>query len=611
MPPAPPGVTRERGRAGRGGGRRAWSAAPSRTARHRRGQPARRRGRGVRRALQGRSGLRRAPLQQAALGALDPPRPGPHVDHPQPDHAVRRGAGRRRLRADRPRRLRRDRRRHALRARAVGPRRLRRRAGARPLPAVEGGRLARHLRRRRAQRADDRRDRRRASGARARAPGRWGSASPAARCWCCPNLIIMRDMRRQKASGDLMDMVWWFSGGGSLAEILPTGAARPGIGSVLFEMGRRDTAIFLWLLFALAGAADPGPGDGDHHRAAWFVASVVQLAVRPARRRVAVRPAGPRTPCTPTGCAIRSTSALCDAPETHDSASSPRRSSVPRTRARSRGCSRIVARINELEPTMQAKSDAELRAMTAEFRRRARQGRDARRPPARGLRRRAARPAGARSAMRHYDVQLIGGMVLHRGGIAEMQTGEGKTLVATLPVVPERARPARASTSSRSTTTSPRRDAEWMGRIYKFLGMSRRRDRPRPQRRRTPGHLPLRHHLRPEQRVRLRLPARQHEGVARALRPARAQLRDRRRGRLDPHRRGAHAAHHLRPGRGVGRPVPEGQRHHPAPAQGHRLHRRREGALGDADRRRRRTRREAARRRQPVRPGTTSSRSTT
>ena len=91
--------------------------------------------------------------------------------------------------------------------------------------------------------------------------------------------------------------------------------------------------------------------------------------------------------------------------------------------------------------------------------------------------------------------------------------------------------------------------------------------------------------------------------VDRALRPARAELRDRRRGRLDPDRRGAHAAHHLRPGRAVGRPLPEGRRDHPGAAQGHRLHRRREGALGDADRRRHRADRAAAGRRQPLRPG--------
>ena len=203
--------------------------------------------------------------------------------------------------------------------------------------------------------------------------------------------------------------------------------------------------------------------------------------------------------------------------------------------------------------------------------------------------------------MRHYDVQLIGGMVLHRGTIAEMKTGEGKTLVATLPVYLN----ALSGKGVHVVTVNDylaRRDAEWMGRIYRFLGLSvgiivhGLSDAERQQSYR------LRHHVRHEQRVRLRLPARQHEEVDRALCPARPQLRDRRRGRLDPDRRGAHAAHHLGLGRAVGRPLPEGRRHHPAAAQGHRLHRRREGALGDPDRRRRRADREAPRRRQPLRP---------
>ena len=73
--------------------------------------------------------------------------------------------------------------------------------------------------------------------------------------------------------------------------------------------------------------------------------------------------------------------------------------------------------------------------------------------------------------MRHFDVQLMGGMVLHRGGIAEMKTGEGKTLVATLPVYLN----ALAGKGVHVITVNDylaRRDSEWMGRIYKFLGMS-------------------------------------------------------------------------------------------------------------------------------------------
>ena len=122
------------------------------------------------------------------------------------------------------------------------------------------------------------------------------------------------------------------------------------------------------------------------------------------------------------------------------------------------------------------------------------------------------REAGRRAlGMRHFDVQLIGGMVLHEGKIAEMRTGEGKTLVATLPVVPQRPhRPRRA-----------RRHRQ------RLPGQARRRvdgpdlQLPRPHRRRasrtrwtTPSASAAyarRHHLRHQQRVRLRLPARQHE----------------------------------------------------------------------------------------------------
>ena len=121
---------------------------------------------------------------------------------------------------------------------------------------------------------------------------------------------------------------------------------------------------------------------------------------------------------------------------------------------------------------------------------------------------------------RHFDVQLIGGMVLHRGMIAEMKTGEGKTLVATLPVYLN----ALTGKGVHVVTVNDylaRRDAEWMGQIYRFLGLTRRLHRPRPRRRRAPRGLRLRHHLRHQQRVRLRLSARQHEVPARGHGPAR------------------------------------------------------------------------------------------
>ena len=123
-----------------------------------------------------------------------------------------------------------------------------------------------------------------------------------------------------------------------------------------------------------------------------------------------------------------------------------------------------------------------------------------------------AREASRRAlGMRHFDVQLIGGMVLHEGRIAEMRTGEGKTLVATLPVVAQRPRrPRRARRHRQRLPRPPRRGVD--GPHLQLPRPDGRRHRPRANgRRRAPGRVPLRHHLRHEQRVRLRLPARQHE----------------------------------------------------------------------------------------------------
>jgi preprotein translocase subunit SecA len=130
----------------------------------------------------------------------------------------------------------------------------------------------------------------------------------------------------------------------------------------------------------------------------------------------------------------------------------------------------LVERIGELEAGLQARSDAELQAMTGEFRRRLDKGAtlDELLPEAFAV----CREAGRRAlGMRHFDVQLMGGMVLHEGGIAEMKTGEGKTLVATLAVYLN----ALGGKGVHVITVNDylaRRDSEWMGRIYKFLGMS-------------------------------------------------------------------------------------------------------------------------------------------
>ena len=132
---------------------------------------------------------------------------------------------------------------------------------------------------------------------------------------------------------------------------------------------------------------------------------------------------------------------------------------------------------------------------------------------------------------RHFDVQLVGGMVLHDGKISEMKTGEGKTLVATLPVYLN----ALAGKGVHVVTVNDylaRRDAEWMGQIYQFLGMSvgvivHGQDEETKR-----AAIRRRHHLRHQQRVRLRLPARQHEVPAGGHGPARLLLRHRRRGGL-------------------------------------------------------------------------------
>src|SRR5215467_8455470 len=129
----------------------------------------------------------------------------------------------------------------------------------------------------------------------------------------------------------------------------------------------------------------------------------------------------------------------------------------------------MIAAINDLEPQMQALSDDELKAQTVMFREQLAQGAslDDLLIPAFAT----VREAGRRVLnMRHFDVQLIGGMVLHKGKIAEMKTGEGKTLVATLPCYLN----ALAGKGVHVVTVNDylaRRDSEWMGKLYKFLGM--------------------------------------------------------------------------------------------------------------------------------------------
>ena len=135
-----------------------------------------------------------------------------------------------------------------------------------------------------------------------------------------------------------------------------------------------------------------------------------------------------------------------------------------------KGYQRRVPAINALEPAMQALSDQELAAKTPEFRARLADGAtlDDLLPEAFAVVREASRRS---LGQRHFDVQLVGGMVLHDGKISEMKTGEGKTLVATLPVYLN----ALAGQGVHVVTVNDylaRRDADWMGQIYNFLGLT-------------------------------------------------------------------------------------------------------------------------------------------
>ena len=130
----------------------------------------------------------------------------------------------------------------------------------------------------------------------------------------------------------------------------------------------------------------------------------------------------------------------------------------------------LVNQINELEESVKALTDDKLKAKTFEFKERLERGEslDSILPEAFAV----CREASCRMLnMRHYDVQLIGGYILHEGRIAEMKTGEGKTLVATLPIYLN----ALTGKGAHLVTVNDylaTRDAQWMGQIYQFLGLS-------------------------------------------------------------------------------------------------------------------------------------------
>jgi len=130
----------------------------------------------------------------------------------------------------------------------------------------------------------------------------------------------------------------------------------------------------------------------------------------------------------------------------------------------------VVARINALEPKFEKLSDEQLRGMTQEFRDRVAKGEtlDALLPEAFAVVREGSKRV---MKMRHFDVQMVGGIALHQGKIAEMRTGEGKTLTATLPVYLN----ALSGQGVHVVTVNDylaNRDAQWMGRLYNFLGLT-------------------------------------------------------------------------------------------------------------------------------------------
>ena len=131
---------------------------------------------------------------------------------------------------------------------------------------------------------------------------------------------------------------------------------------------------------------------------------------------------------------------------------------------------KTVDRINALEPGLEGLSDEALKAKTQEFRDRLAGGAalDALLPEAFAVVREASKRV---MKMRHFDVQMVGGIALHNGKIAEMRTGEGKTLTATLPVYLN----ALAGKGVHVVTVNDylaSRDAKWMGRLYNFLGLT-------------------------------------------------------------------------------------------------------------------------------------------
>ncbi len=166
---------------------------------------------------------------------------------------------------------------------------------------------------------------------------------------------------------------------------------------------------------------------------------------------------------------------------------------------------KTVERINALESQFEQLSDDELRGKTEQFKARYAAGEtlDAMLAEAYAVVREGSKRI---MKMRHFDVQMLGGMSLHNGKISEMGTGEGKTLTATLPVYLN----ALSGKGVHVVTVNDylaNRDAQWMGRLYNFLGLSVGVNLPNMARPEKQAAYAGRHHLRYQQRVRFRLPA--------------------------------------------------------------------------------------------------------
>ena len=263
--------------------------------------------------------------------------------------------------------------------------------------------------------------------------------------------------------------------------------------------------------------------------------------------------------------------------------------------------------VNSLEDSITPLSDEELRDRYGQLRDQVRERIADGEDPEKALRDVQAetfavvREAGWRAlGMRHFDVQIMGGYTLGDGTIAEMKTGEGKTLVATLAVC-FRALAGRGVhlVTVNDYLAQPRRRLD--GAALPLARRDGRRDPVEHAAGRAQGGVRLRRHVRDELRVRLRLPARQPRGRRGRHRPARPLLRDRGRGRLDPDRRGAHAADHLRAAGGGRGHVLRVRAHREAPHDPRGLRGRREAQDGVAVRGRRAQGREGARRREPLR----------